>query len=254
MRKVIRISKGVFVMIVFMLVFIPSGTYSADVCKGITIETLRRHVPIPPAEIISMRPVHGLCEIILDINGEYTPVYATRDFVIAGELFEDKTQVTQEKISELKARQFAKLKGQVENVVAISYRPSKNPQHTIYMFTDPVCPFCGRAESQIKGIADKFNAEIKIIFFPVHIPVGRDKAIEAVCRKLTLEQYLKKDWEKENKTDKYQCEKGKKLLQESYTLARKLGIRGVPTFFVEGKRIIGANMPRLKQALTSSGS
>ena len=246
-----KVMKCMFILLC-MVTFTCSTSFckTASVCKGITIETLRKHVPIPPAEIISMRPVHGLCEIILDINGEYTPVYATKNFVIAGEVFENRTQVTQNKISELKAKQFGKLKNEVEKVVAFSYKPSRKPEHTIYMFTDPVCPFCGRAESQIKQVADKFNAELKVIFFPVHIPVGRDKAIEAICRKLTLEQYLKKDWERENKTDHYQCERGKKIVNESSTLARKLGIRGVPTFFTgNGKKIVGANMRQLESVL-----
>ena len=39
-------------------------------------------------------------------------------------------------------------------------------------------------------------------------------------------------------------------MEKSMELAKKLGIRGVPTFFLDnGQKVVGANVERLKRAL-----
>jgi len=61
---------------------------------------------------------------------------------------------------------------------------------------------------------------------------------------------VKGDWKKEGKTEKSQCKKGQQLIETSIKLGKKLGISGVPTFYLEnGKMIVGANIPQLKEAL-----
>ena len=244
--------KKVTAALVSLGVFVSGVCSAGNVCKGINISTLRKHVPIPPSQIVSERPVKGLCEIILKtkMGGEYVPVYAGKDFVIAGEMFANRRQITQERIAGLKAELFLSLRKEADRLTAFTYTPKGKIKHTLYMFTDPVCPFCHRAEASIKQIADRYHTRVKFIFFPVHIPVGREKAVEAVCRGLDAVTYIKGDWKKENKTDKYQCERGKKLLAQSAELARKLGIGGVPTFFLEnGQRVVGANMFLLTKSL-----
>jgi len=214
---------------------------TSNPCSGVNIDFLRKHVPVPPAEIVSKRPTDGgLCEVILKINEEYVPVYTGSTFVIAGEMFKNRHQVTQERIAKLKAENFVKLRKEADKLVAFVYKPKGKIKHTLYMFTDPVCPFCHKAEENIKQIADEYHTQVKFIFFPVHIPAGREKAIEPVCRKLDAETYLKGDWKKDSdkNSDKYQCEKGKKLLEDSARLARRLGIRGVPTFFLENGKML----------------
>ncbi|CAD7774169.1 hypothetical protein DMNBHIDG_00877 [Candidatus Methanoperedenaceae archaeon GB37] len=40
------------------------------------------------------------------------------------------------------------------------------------------------------------------------------------------------------------------MIETSIKLAKKLGISGVPTFYLEnGKIVVGANIPQLKEAL-----
>ena len=224
---------------------------NGDMCKNINLISLRAHVPIPPAQIVSKRSVNGLCELILNIRGELVPVYATKNYVIAGEMFQDRTQITQTQINRLKAKRFLSLKSDVEKCVAFTLKPKGEVKHTVYMITDPVCPFCHRAETQLEKFAQEHQVEFKFIFYSVHPPVGRQKAIEAVCRKLSADDYLKGDWKNSNKTQEYQCQEGKELITQSEQLARKLGVRGVPMFYLEdGTLIPGANMPALAQALS----
>jgi len=223
----------------------------SDVCKTITLASLKKHVPIPPAKIVSKREVNGLCEVIMDIKGELVPVYATEKYVIAGEMFENRTQVTQSQINQINAKKFLTLKEQVDKCVAMTVKPKAGAvRKTVYLITDPVCPYCHRAESKLKEYADKYGAEFKLVLYSVHPPIGRQKAIEAVCRGLSAEQYLADAWKKENKTQDYQCEKGKKLISETEHVVRELGVRGVPMFYLsDGTLIRGANMRALARAL-----
>jgi thiol:disulfide interchange protein DsbC len=69
---------------------------------------------------------------------------------------------------------------------------------------------------------------------------------------LYLSAYLKEDWKKKEKTKDYQCEEGKKLVEASMNLGKKLGVSGVPAFYLDnGKKVVGANIPQLKQILSN---
>ena len=257
MRKWIE-RGGVFLFLFFL--FCLTGVRAEDVCDKITIETLKSQIPFTfpeDAKIVSKKPVKELCEVILNIRGRNFPLYVGKDFVIFGQMFSQKknlSAITLKKLAQEREKEtqelFKKSKPEIEKVVAIEYKPSPQTQRTIYMFTDPVCPWCHRAEGFIKEVVKEYNATLKIIFFPVHLPKGKEKAIEAVCRHLDLDGYLKEDWRKEKNTQKFQCKEGKELVEKSMELAKKLGIRGVPTFFLDnGQMVVGANMKRLKRAL-----
>jgi len=222
-------------------------------CTGLDIPAIKKHVPLPPAKIISKRPIDNVCEIILSINGEMVPIYATQDYVIAGEMFKDHRQITVEELNKLKVKNFSQFKPEIEkNVFAVLKPASGKPKKVVYMFTDPVCPYCHFAESQLINLANKYNAEFKLILFGVHGENSTKKAVEAICRHLTAKEYLKGDWRKED-AEKYQCKAGKEQYKNTILLAQKLGINGVPTFYTEdGQMIVGANIPKLTAVLSKN--
>jgi thiol:disulfide interchange protein DsbC len=235
------------------MIFLPihsNAEEPSNICKDMTLAAMQTHVPIPPATILSKQEINGICEVILDINGQYVPVYAGKNFVIAGEMFQDKKQITQTRLDGLKAQKFIRLKPEIEKCIAMSCAPSKEAKQTVYMITDPVCPFCHQAESQLKDFAETHQVEFKIILASVHPPIGRQKAVEAVCRTLSLDNYINLNWQDENKTDQYQCQEGIDLINVSEKISAQLGINGVPVFFLEnGQRIDGADMSALANAL-----
>lgn len=238
-------------LVILSFVFVTQGC-AAEECKDITLQTLQTHVPFPfppGTKIVSKREVKGLCELIVNVQGRNLSLYLGKDFVILGQMFSHKKNISFQEAERLQAKQFLALRKEVEKVVAISYTPSPQAQHTVYMFTDPLCPWCQKAGSQTKEIADTYNVAVKVIFCPYK---GKKEAIEVVCRKLDLSAYLKEDWKKEEKTKDYQCEEGKKLVDASMNLGKKLGVSGVPTFYLNnGKRVVGANIPQLKQILSN---
>jgi len=73
-----------------LLGFLLSYEAFAGVCNEVNEELLQKHAPIPPYKVVSKREVKGLCELILNINGDLVPVYATKDFILAGEMFSNR--------------------------------------------------------------------------------------------------------------------------------------------------------------------
>lgn len=238
-------------LVILSFVFVSQGL-AGEGCKDVTLETLQTHVPspFPPGtKIVSKREVKGLCELIVNVRGRDLSFYLGKDFVILGQMFSHKENISLQESERLQAKQFLALRKEVEKVVAISYTPGPKAQHTVYMFTDPLCPWCRKAGLQIKEVADTYNVAVKVIFYAYK---GKEEAIEVVCRKLDLSAYLKEDWKKEKKTKDYQCEEGKKLVEASMNLGKKLGVSGVPTFYLDnGKKVVGANIPQLKQTLSN---
>ncbi len=101
------------VILLTTMIFLPihsKAEESTIICKDITLAGMQNHVPIPPATILSKQEINGICEVILDINGQYVPVYAGKNFVIAGEMFQDKKQITQTRLDGLRAQNFIRLK------------------------------------------------------------------------------------------------------------------------------------------------
>ena len=227
---------------------------AGDFCQNVTLDQLNEQVPIPPATIISKREVNDMCEVILNINGQYVPVYAGKDYVIAGEMFENKQQVTQSKIDNLKAENFVRLMPEIDKCVSLTYKPEVVKQ-TVYMITDPVCPFCHSMENSLQAFAEKNHTEFKLILYSVHPPVGRQKSVEAVCRNLTAEQYVDGKWQEDNKTAQYQCQTGINKTFETEQLMAKLGINGVPMFlFPDGQTVQGADITALEKVLSAKDS
>ncbi len=235
----------------FLFIFAVSPAHAENPCATIPPDSITRHVPVSGA-IISKRNVNGICEVILKIRREYVPVYVTPDFVIAGEMFQDKKQITKNVIERLKEKDFLLYRKSLDQCVSMQYRPQGDIKQTIYMITDPECSYCDRAIKKIKKIADDYKAEVKIILHSVHGPAGQKKVVESICRNLDFDQYTNKNWIKENKTNEYQCSAGIKLLKQTNQIIKKLGITGVPVFYSEsGRKIVGANMPALIKALNS---
>jgi len=80
----------------------------------------------------------------------------------------------------------------------------------------------------------------------VHLTKGKNKAIEAACKHLDLATYLEGKWGSKEKL----CEEGKKLINRSIEISRKIGIRGVPAFISdEGEVVQGFDAKRLKTFL-----
>lgn len=247
--------KTIVLMIITMMASIPAAhALDRPQCSDIDMTWLRTHSPIPSGKIVSKQETGDLCEIILGFGNEFVPVYAGKDFIIAGEMLKDRQQITRTRIDTLKANRFRKLIPKLDAVAAITYSPKKKTDQKIFMITDPLCPYCNMAAKRIIPLADTYGATIKTVLYSVHGAKGDAKSVEATCRQFTLDQYAEKEWKSQSAADEHQCEAGAALVDKTRDTVLKLGIGGVPVFiFEDGRFVNGANMAEVEKILKEQG-
>jgi thiol:disulfide interchange protein DsbC len=222
-------------------VFLSSLSF-AGVCDEVKLSD---HVPVPPHTVESVREIFGLCEMILNINGQLIPVYATKDFIISGEMFSFKRQITKEKMDDVRARSIKKVLSKIGSIKYVSYKPEgAKKDRYFYFISDPDCPFCNRVKARVKELADKYRYEIRLIWFP--LPFHREakpKAVSFLCENRTYEDYLRDSYGSKA------CEEGEKEVEKSLRILRDY-VRGTPTFiFPDGEVVVGADTKRLEEVM-----
>lgn len=242
---------NVLTIVVFIAGVSASSTFAAkeNPCDNVTIEWMQSHVPIPPAKIISKTPESGLCQVVLQIGQEFVPTYTGKNFVLAGEMFRGRVQVTESKILGLKKEMMSKNMDELETVVAMAYTPETSVGKSVYFLTDPLCPYCSRAGKQLKALADRTGVTFKVVFANVHGQKGEDKIKEAICGEYDFVKYNSDDW-KRTTPQNIQCAAADDLWPRSQGVVGKIGLKGVPAFITEdGDFVSGANIPALEKAI-----
>jgi protein-disulfide isomerase len=139
---------------------------------------------------------------------------------------------------------------------------------TIIEFSDFQCPFCRAAESSLKQVRDKYGAQVKLVYmdFPLGFhPHAMDAARAARCaadqnkfwqfhdalfldqRKLdpdNLKQTAAKvglDSTKFNAC--FASERHDAGIRQDIAEGNSLGVTGTPTFFINGRQLVGAQPP-----------
>ena len=139
---------------------------------------------------------------------------------------------------------------------------------TIVEFSDFQCPFCRAAENSLKQVRQKYGDQVKLVYmdFPLSFhPHAMDAARAARCaadqdkfwqfhdalfldqKKLdpdNLKQTAAKiglDSDKFNSC--FTSDKHDAGIQKDMTEGNSLGVTGTPTFFVNGRQLVGAQPP-----------
>jgi len=147
--------------------------------------------------------------------------------------------------------------------------PVKGPDDapvTIYEFSDFQCPYCKKARSHLKPLLDEYEGEVRIVYknFPLSF---HDEAKPAAKAALAAKQQGK-FWKMYDLLFKNQNRLGsdglyvelarelglnvntfkeamnsdavKNQIERDKTLGGKVGVKGTPAFFINGRRIVGA--------------
>jgi len=136
---------------------------------------------------------------------------------------------------------------------------------TIVEFSDFECPFCGRVGPTLKEVEEKYKGKVKVTFKHNPLPFHSSAMIAAQAAEAAKEQG--KFWEMHDKmfanqralsrdalvgyakeigldTAKFEkaldSEKAKAQIAADQADARTAGANGTPTFFINGKRVVGA--------------
>jgi protein-disulfide isomerase len=146
-------------------------------------------------------------------------------------------------------------------------RGPKNAPVTIVEFSDFQCPFCGRVEPTIKQIEDTYKGKVRLVwknqplsFHPNAMPAaeaamaayaqGNEKfwemhdklfANQTALSPAMYEQTAKdigldmSKWKSDVESHKYSSQ-----IQADMSAGSAVGASGTPTFFITGKRVVGA--------------
>lgn len=137
----------------------------------------------------------------------------------------------------------------------------KNAPVTIIEFTDFECPWCARAQEQLKAVEKTYEGKVKIVtrHFPLQMHAQAMPAAKAaVCAQeqgkfwpmhdllfknqqalgdADLQKYAKEIGLNPGKFNKcIASEKADTVIREDMADATRYGVRGTPTFFVNGQR------------------
>jgi protein-disulfide isomerase len=156
----------------------------------------------------------------------------------------------------------------VNKVPIASHTPCKGPANalvTIAEFSEFQCPFCARVLPTIKEIGDKYGAKVRVCFFHQPLPFHQDAPLAAQASMAANKQG--KFWEYHDKLfanqrqlkredlERYATEVGldmgqfktdidsetfKANIKADQELGNKVGARGTPTFFINGRKLVGA--------------
>lgn len=246
------------IFFVFILFFSYSYLFSeSEKCNRITDVTISKHIPIADFKILSKREIHGVCEVIINVNSRIIPLYGDENYLISGDLFYNKKNITKENIYEVNKKNFLKNKTSMDELTAFEYKPGNiKPGKTIYMFTEPLCPYCHKAGGEVKKLADQYGYSVKVLLVSMKGEEGKRKCIEAACRhfifkeNFNLEQYNQIEWKKEKTENEFICEKGISLIKQTEELSNKMNVDGIPLFYTDnGDSVSGADMEALEKLL-----
>lgn len=228
-------------------------------CSRITAETISKHVPVSDFKIVSSREVQGVCEVVIIVNNRIIPLYGDEKGFISGDLFNEKQNITRKMVYDLNKKLFLENRGALDEVTAIEYKPAEiKSEKILYMFTEPLCPYCHKAGSEVKKLADKYGIRVKILLVSMKGDEGKRKCIEAACRrmifkeKFSLEEYNQIEWKKEKAPDEYICDAGINMINKTEELSNRMCIDGIPLFYMDnGEYVSGADIEAMELLMSS---
>ncbi|WP_457623788.1 DsbC family protein [Persephonella sp.] len=224
---------------------------------------------------INKSPVEGLFEVIIEVGDRMIPIYVDCDmkYLISGEIIdiEGKRSLTKEKAMELaknmaekKAKQLEKILGQeragklfeilgpritsiklvdVKDIPGNTVRyGNKNAKYTIYVVSDPDCPYCRKFHKEMKEVLKKAkDVKFEIILFPLAFHKdAKKKAITVLCEKDPKKRTELLDKSMKGSIPVKKCEEGEKTVKDNLKFGELNGIRGTPAIiFPKGIVISG---------------
>ncbi len=200
---------------------------------------LKKAFPQLKYDSIEPTDIKGLYEVVAGQNIVY--FYPEKHYLFVGEIYAPPGKsLTAEKRGALAAKLVKTLP--LDKAVKVG-----NGKKVVIEFTDPDCPFCKKASEFFKNRTDVTQY---VFFTPLAHPQAITKVYYILAAKDKEKAY--KEMMLGNPQPKPQenySEAIKALAQEHLALGKKMGVQGTPTMFIEGKQVVGANIPELEQLL-----
>ncbi len=262
-----KLLTGIFLLSVLS----PSTGFAQSVCHDISMETISRHLAMPgTAKILEKHDRGSICEVILRTSDSLAPVYVNQDFVLIGQLFQDRQPVTRHTLEALKEtakkerEQMARQKAvqakhrkhflsarisELEECVSItlapkepSGKPSGKPSEPVYIITDPGCSHCKSALKYLAKLSLEYGIAVKMIIYPILGDESKKMAVNAICRDFSYEDYLAMKAPVPKLSSP--CRKSRDSIEKTIAFLKKADIDSVPviigskaSWIVEGNKM-----------------
>lgn len=215
------------------------------------LATLQRVYPQNRIRLVRQSPVPGFYEVILGEGVSY--VFITpqtlkeleqiteknrdtyfRHWLFGGVFYDMATQTDLTAPLKTVAQMIDVTKLPLDNAIV---REKGNPKNTLFVFTDPRCPYCKKLEAELERLTDVRLYTFLTPLTSLH-PYAKELSARIWCAKdraKALEDVMLKDRELEGPAE---CTTP---LTQNEKLMAQLGIKGTPTIFFEnGERVTGA--------------
>ena len=246
-------TKGVRTLFMGLVCFFTMAApgFSESVCSHVDLDWISSQISLPnDARVLQMQERGELCEVILAVNGGLAPIYAGKDFILAGQLFKNGRSVTRETLNamsdvaekereklvakkalekEKRAAFFKKNIKALGKLVALSYNPGQAGKTVqagefFYVVTDPNCSHCKDLLPLLELAAQESGREIKVIIYPILGNQSRDMAVQAICNNYSYEAYINI----KRVEPVPACERAKNLVTDTMDFFRSAGLSFVP--------------------------
>lgn len=215
-----------------------SGPDAADV--------LRQAFPNLAFESIRLTQIRGLFEVVAGDNIFY--FHPETGYLIFGEIWtRDGRSLTAEGREELLARKVESLP--LDKAVKVGEGPN-----TVIEISDPDCPYCRRAADFFRERADVTRYVFFLPLSQIH-PEAEKKALYILCSNRPAEAYeevYRGGLDGKDIPIPSDCS-GREIIEEYIRIAQSLGVRGTPVFWINGKKVSGADIPRIEEILGKGG-
>lgn len=231
------ISRRIFAVIFTAIILLAAAATSFAAAKP--EDSFRSAFPQVPFDSMTPTEIPGLYEVLSGQRIFY--YYPDKELVLTGEIV---GKDLKSRTAERKGALMAKMVKDLPLDKALKIGDGKK---TVIEFTDPDCPFCRRA-------AEYFTKRTDVTQYVFFAPLAHPGAITKIEYILSAE----------NKVQAYDAmmlgqeipaaakpasQQIKQLAQEHIELAKKYGVTGTPTFFINGQTVVGADLARLDELL-----
>ncbi len=224
--------------LVFLIFFVASSLAWACPKTERVEKALKRLFPrLRNLKIEEVRPspAPGFCEAILVLpSGDKKIIYVDEKgrFGFVGRLYDlqKSLNLTELSLADLNRLSPQEIR-QLDQLVA--FEVGHGPK-TIYLITDPQCPFCRRLETTLDGLLKEGLIRVKVILYPLvslH-PTAQKECISLICDHRGWKELLS------GYSSDHDCEEGRRKVEEARRLLPRLGVRGTPAIVLPDGRLL----------------
>ena len=237
---------SVFMFAIFLLSAGVSSVSANSVCDHVDLAWLQSQVTIPKdAKLVYKKERGVLCEAVLSFEGGLAPIYAGKDFIVAGQLYKKGVSITRKtmaglsdvadaerkkaKEKEKKAVEMRKVffkthAADLADLVSLNFAPGGTSDKFIYVISDPACSHCKALLDSLEEVAAEIGLALKLVIYPVLGEESKTMTAHVICKHLGYGAY--KTLETDDAVQG--CEKADQRINKTFDLLKKADISFVP--------------------------